>query len=372
MSDRPAPDDDTLLLTEQERTIEPSNQLPNQFTHRFIRAIDFFATIKDTVKEWSWGWTISPLGFAIVAATVTAWNPPILQSTDRDAQSLLHRAKVIQFPMPAPENMVIVAIDDDTLNQLKQPPPLKRRLYAQVIDRLMVAGAKVVAVDIVFDLPSPDTVAPDNLAPDDLDCANINQNNLSDDDRLLQQTINKYRDRLVLAAQYDIVNTANWQQTQLTLPYCPFQNATIGTINFPTEPDQRIHKFGNHLNLPSLQNTDDSTPLTFADALLKKANLLNNLNPNPQDIPFLGLPNQAFEGQTIPMWHILSDDNWNSDRLKKGAYFKDKLILIGSTATLIGSIGSTTTIQGDILPTSVGRMFGIELHAMATVARLQN
>ena len=363
MSDRP--DDETLLVTEKERSIA----LLSQSLSSPSRTIDFFAaiktTIKTTVKAWSWRWTLPPVGFAIVAATVTAWNPLILQSTDRDAQSLLQRAKVMQFPMPAPENMVIVAIDDDTLNQLKQTPPLKRRLYAQVIDRLMAAGAKVVAVDIVFDLPSPDSVAidnlaPDNLAPDNLDCGSINQNNLADDDRLLQQTINKYRDRLVLAAQYDIINTANWQQTQLTLPYCPFQAATIGTINFPTEADQRIHKFGNHLNLPNLQNTDDS--LTFADALLKKAGLLNNVNPNPQDIPFLGLPNQAFEGQTIPMWHILSDDNWNSDRLKKGAYFKDKLILIGST----------TTIQGDILPTSVGRMFGIELHAMVTVARLQN
>ncbi|MCY7406736.1 MAG: serine/threonine-protein kinase [Alkalinema sp. CAN_BIN05] len=356
MSDRPPePNDETLLLTEKQRTIAPLNQ---SSMGRSTTAIDPISTI----KQWSWAWTLPALGFAIGAATVTTWNPLILQSTDRDAQSLLHRAKVIQFPTPAPENVVIVAIDDDTLNQLKQTPPLKRRLYAQVIDRLMGAGAKVVAVDIVFDQPSPDSIAPDNLAPDNLDCANINQNNLSNDDRLLQQTINKYRDRLVLAAQYDIINTANWQQTQLTLPYCPFQAATIGTINFPTEPDQRIHKFGNYLNLPNLQNTDDTTPLTFADALLKKAGVVNNVNPNPQDIPFLGLPNQAFEGQTIPMWHILSDDNWNSDRLKKGAYFKDKLILIGSTAT----------IQGDILPTSVGRMFGIELHAMATVARSQN
>ena len=347
MSDRP--DDETLLLTEQERGIAPLSQSPT----RPSPAIDFVSTI----KQWAWGWMIPPLGFAIAAATVTAWNPLILQSTDRDVQSLFHRAKVTQFPTPAPENVVIVAIDDDTLNQLKQPLPFKRRLYAQVIDRLMTAGARIVAVDIVFDLPSPDSVAPDNL-----DCANINQANLSKDDRLLQQTINKYPDRLVLAAQYDLINTSNWQQTQLTLPYCPFQNATIGTINFPTEPDQRVHKFGNHLNLPSFQNTDDSIPLTFADALLNKAGLLNNLNPNPQDIAFLGLPNQTFEGQIIPMWHILSDENWNSDRLKKGAYFKDKLVLIGSTAT----------IQNDILSTSVGRMFGIELHATAIVSRLQN
>lgn len=348
-----APDDDeTLLLTEQERTIAPLNQSLSPPS-----PTDLLTTVKHTLQQWPWGWAMPSIGFAIAAATVTAWNPLILQSADRDVQSRLHRAKVTQFPTPAPENVVIVAIDDDTLNQLKQPLPFKRRLYAQVIDRLMTAGARAVAVDIVFDLPSPDSVVADNF-----DCTNINQTNLSEDDRLLQQTINKYRDRLVLAAQYDIINTANWQQTQLTLPYCPFQNASIGTINFPTEPDQLIHEFGNHLDLPGLQNTNDSTPLTFADALLKKAGLLNNLNPNPQDIPFLGLPNQTFEGQTIPMWHILSDENWNSDRLKKGAYFKDKLVLIGST----------DAIQNDILPTSVGRMFGIELHATATVARLQN
>ena len=356
MPDRPTPNDETLLLTEQERTAAPSNQSsplrPSEVRSEVHSgAIGFISTI----KQRAWGWTIPPIGFALIAAAVTAWNPLILQSTDRDAQSLLQRAKVMQFPTPAPENVVIVALDDDSLNQLKQTPPLKRRLYAQVIDRLMNAGAKVVAVDIVFDLPSPDSVAPDNL-----DCGAINPNDLSEDDRILQKTINNYRDRLVLAAQNDLISTANWQQTQLTLPYCPFQSATIGIINFATEPNQRIHRFGNHLNLPNLQPNEDALP--FADALLKKAGLLNNANPNPQDIPFLGLPNQAFEGQTIPMWHILSDENWNSDRLKKGAYFKDKLVLIGSTAT----------IQNDILPTSVGRMFGIELHATATVARLQN
>ena len=352
-ADRPTPDDETLLLTEQERTAASSNQGSTPLGSSKTRSgtIAFISTIKQS----SWGWTLPPIGFAIIAAAVTAWNPLILQSTDRDVQSLLQRAKVMQFPTPVPENVVIVALDDDSLNQLKQTPPLKRRLYAQIIDRLMNAGAKVVAVDIVFDLPSPDSVAPDNL-----NCDRINPNDLSEDDRILQQTINKYRDRLVLAAQYDIINTANWQQTQLTLPYCPFQAATIGVINFATEPDQRTHRFGNHLNLPNLQSNEDT--LTFADAVVKKAGLLNSAKPNPQDIPFLGLPNQAFEGQTIPMWHILSDENWNSDRLRKGAYFKDKLVLIGSTAA----------IQNDILPTSVGRMFGIELHATATVARLQN
>ena len=292
-ADRPTPDDETLLLTEQERTAAPSNQgstllrSSEAISRARSGAIDFISTI----KQWSWGWTVPPIGFAIIAAAVTAWNPLIVQRTDRDAQSLLQRAKVIQVPQSVPENVVIVALDDDSLNQLKQNPPLKRRLYAQVIDRLMTAGAKVVAVDIVFDLPSPDSVAPDNL-----DCDSINPNDLSEDDRILQQTINKYRDRLVLAAQYDIINTANWQQTQLTLPYCPFQAATIGIINFATEPDQRTHRFGNHLNLPNLEPNENALP--FADALLKKAGLLSNVNSNPQDIPFLGLPNQAFEGQT--------------------------------------------------------------------------
>ncbi len=294
------------------------------------------------------------LGIAAAAAVITAWNPILLQRGDRQIQQILQWSQAIQLPVEPPADLVIVAIDDDSLNQLKQNP-LQRRIYAQLITRLMDAGAKAVALDILFDLPGQNS-------PATQDCGSIQSSQLSEDDRLLQDSIVKYRDRLVLAAQYDVIPSENWVQTQLTIPYCPFQSATIGTIDFAIAPNERIHQFGNQFKPPNFQSDGSQTgsqTLTLADALLKQAKI-PLVDPNPQDIPFLALPRQAFQGQTIPLWHVLSDENWNSDRLQKGAYFKDKLVLVGFTAT-----------DRDVQKTAIGLMPGVELHANAVAAQLQ-
>ncbi len=330
--------DETLPLTEKDPTTKGPQSL---------------SRLRQNLRRLSWGKLLPSLGIALAAATVTAWNPRVLQRGDRLMQQTLKWSQAVLLPVDPPAAVVIVAIDDDSLNQLKRNP-LKRRIYAQLITRLMDAGAKAVALDIIFDLPS-------ETSPATPDCDSLNPNQLSEDDRLLQESIVKYRDRLVLAAQYDEITSENWVQTQLTIPYCPFQSAAVGTINFAIAPDERIHQFGNQFKPLNVQadGAQDQT-LTLADALLKQAKI-PLVNPNPQDIPFLALPRQAFQGQTIPLWHVLSEENWTSDRLQNGAYFKDKLILVGFTAT-----------DRDIQKTAVGLMPGVELHANAVAAQLQN
>ncbi len=328
--------DETLPLTEKDTTSKFSQPL---------------SQLQQTIKRLSWRKFLPSMGIAVAAAAVTTWNPTFLQWGDRMIQQALQWSQAMQLPAAPPSEVVIVAIDDDTLNQLKQNP-LQRRIYAQVITRLMDAGAKAVALDILFDSPSQNS-------PMSLDCDSIKPSQLSEDDRLLQDSIVKYRDRLVLAVSYDQIPNENWFQTQLTLPYCPFQSAVMGTINFPIAPNDRVHQFGNQFKPPNFR-ADDAQTLTFADALLKQAKI-PLVDRNPQDIPFLALPRQAFKGQTIPLWYVLSDENWNSDRLQKGAYFKDKLILVGFTATGI-----------DLQNTPVGAMPGVELHANAVAAQLQH
>jgi serine/threonine protein kinase/CHASE2 domain-containing sensor protein len=332
--------DETLPLTEKDTAPKSAQPL---------------SRLQQNVRHLSWSKLLPSMGIAIAAAAVTAWNPQLLQRGDRLMQQTLQWSQAMQLPTEPPSDVVIVAIDDDSLNQLRQNP-LQRRIYAQLINRLMDAGARAVAIDIIFDLPGANS-------PITPDCETIQPSQLSEDDRLLQASILKYRDRLVLAAQYEIIPSENWVQTQLTLPYCPFQSATVGTINFAIAPDERIHQFGNQFNPPNIQSDGAQNPnqtLTFADALIKQAKI-PLVDRNPQDIPFLALPRQAFQGQTIPLWHVLSDENWNSDRLQKGAYFKDKLILVGFTAMGI-----------DLQNTPVGSMPGVELHAHAVAAQLQH
>jgi serine/threonine protein kinase/CHASE2 domain-containing sensor protein len=333
--------DETLPLTEKEPTTKPLERL------------------RRNLLRWSWVEILPLMGLTIGSAVLAGWNPLFVQRGERELQNYLQQAQALQLPVEPPEEIVIVAVDDDSLNQL-EPSRLKRRRYAQVINRLMAAGVRAIALDIVFDVGSGNSPNPTGL--DSIDCAAIKPEHLSEDDRLLQLAIDKHHDRLVLAAQYDIISSNNWLQTQLTRPYCPFQSAPIGTINFPIEPDQKIHQFGNQFTPPNFQIEDNQdAPLPLADALIQRVQFPLP-EGKPKDIPFLGIPGQAFQAQTVPLWHILSDENWNSDRLRSGAFFKNRLVLIGATATSLG----------DRLETPVGRMSGVELHAHALAARLRH
>ena len=56
---------------------------------------------------------------------------------------------------PPPEDIVVVGIDARTFSDYPFVPyPLPRRLHARVIDRLVDAGARVIAYDIQFTEPS--------------------------------------------------------------------------------------------------------------------------------------------------------------------------------------------------------------------------
>lgn len=60
----------------------------------------------------------------------------------------------LRGPLPAPEQIVIVAIDEPSVAELRQPWPWPRRLHAQLIEKLQQAGAKVIGFDILFAEPS--------------------------------------------------------------------------------------------------------------------------------------------------------------------------------------------------------------------------
>jgi CHASE2 domain-containing sensor protein len=61
---------------------------------------------------------------------------------------------------PAPSDVVIVAIDDASIAQLGRWP-WSRAVHAALLDRLRAAGARSVALDIIFTEPDPNSPASD-------------------------------------------------------------------------------------------------------------------------------------------------------------------------------------------------------------------
>lgn len=253
---------------------------------------------------------------------------------DAEMQTLFFE---LRGPVEAPSDIVVLAIDDESLDlgpqytadpeslppelALMQSWPWQRRAYAIAIERLIKAGAKAVALDITFATPSLYGAA---------------------DDEALAQVLQTYGEQVVIATPYEQTEMNQGSVTQLTLPLPQYQATPIhlGVINFPLEPDGRIHQMSEGLiedlnaaqvlNSPEAQASVSPEPiLSFAEATLLAA---KEGFPPLEDsyIHFYG-PHKTFTH--IPFWYVLDADPWQK-QLHSGAAFKDKIVLIGSTAAI--------------------------------------
>jgi adenylate cyclase len=282
---------------------------------------------------------------AIATGTTTAAQFGLFRVGELQIQSLFFRVRGQVRP---PNNLVIVAIDDDSLSRgpdAKEIPslapiqtwPWRRSAYAQVIDKIMAAGAKAVVVDVILDLPSDDPQA----------------------DQQLQRVLRRYAGRVALAANYATSETVGGGVDQLVYPADLFrtQPEAIGFINFQPELNGQVRR----LTEPYLQELaaavgQPDTVLTSLDVASLRAARLSIPPAKGEYIHFYG-PAQTFP--TVSFWHVLLPHNWTL--LRQQNTFKDKIVLIGPTAAILQ----------DIHPTPFSEMSGIEIHANAIATLLE-
>jgi adenylate cyclase len=87
----------------------------------------------------------------ITAGTIALYAVGALGRTEN---STINQRFAIRGTQPAPSDVVLVAIDDKSFDELKVQWPFPRTLHANVIRNLTKAGAKVIAYDVQFTEPS--------------------------------------------------------------------------------------------------------------------------------------------------------------------------------------------------------------------------
>ncbi|QQE64688.1 hypothetical protein GFS31_13690 [Leptolyngbya sp. BL0902] len=271
------------------------------------------------------------LGFMAVHG---AADSPLAQLLDRPLQTLFFD---IRGPRPAPADIVILAMDDESFAQAEyyrtNPDqyaalapianiPWERRAYAQAIDKLLTAGAKAVAVDVLF-------LAESGYGPED--------------DDALVEVLTRWGDRVVLAASFDDTDLrqGTLDQLRLPLPRLLETPVRVGSINSPIEVDSRIHRHG-RAYLESRQAHLDATAdagqidnlyrdfETLTEATLRAAQV--DFPPRRGD--FVAFYGPAYSFQHLPFWYVLDPDPW-MNHLGNGEFFQDKIVLIGATARFL-------------------------------------
>ena len=104
----------------------------------------------------------------LAAAVIVVGSALALDLTDalqRLESSTVNERFAIRGKQKAADDVVVVGIDDKTLDDINQRWPYRRKYHAKVIRNLTKAGASVIAYDIEFTDPQGDTeqdVADDN------------------------------------------------------------------------------------------------------------------------------------------------------------------------------------------------------------------
>ncbi|MGP1386159.1 MAG: CHASE2 domain-containing protein [Thainema sp.] len=312
-------------------------------------------------------------GWTLLATYATGFNIGLAQLLERQVHTLFFNVRGVVEP---PSDIVILAIDEESLGQEQfyaaDPEgqadlapiaawPWQRTAYARVIERLMEAEASAIALDIILDTPSTYGEA---------------------DDAQLTQTLERYGDRVVLAA--DLVGDDNLlsqfgevesssptsgvkTQVGLVSPQEPWRSlAHNGLLDTPVEVDGRIHQLGQIAiarfalrNPASYEALQDATtiPDTFAAATLAAAQREHE-PPTGTSIFFYGGRNTF---TYVPFWMALDPKAWQ-DESQLREIFADKIVLVGATAP---------SLQ-DIHDTPFGPMPGVEVQANAIATLMDN
>ncbi|MEH2014315.1 CHASE2 domain-containing serine/threonine-protein kinase [Nostoc sp.] len=292
--------------------------------------------------------------WAISAGVLSASGGDLVQVMENKALSGFFQLRGSIVP---PADIVILAIDDQSISVPEQyyktnpkqyayletlkSYPYKRAAYTQVITKLIKAGVRSVAVDVLFDTQSSYGIA---------------------DDRQLQAVLQKYGSKITLAAVYENSQTHQGSFIQLIDPQQMFRkgSVSIGSVNFPVEVDGKVDRLASEFSkLLTEDNLLEKLP-SFDEAALKAAQV-NYPQPKGDRIYFWG-PAGTFE--QIPFWHVLDPENWNT-YLQQGKVFKDKIVLIGATDKL----------NNDYYPVAASNstqpMSGVEIHANAIATLMQ-
>src|SRR6266540_6968018 len=254
---------------------------------------------------------------------------------------------------PAPSDFVFLGIDQSTLQlppltaeeiasnrafqlMTEKPFPWSREVWALLLDRLFGAGARVVMFDMIFSPPN-------------------------DGDPAFHAALDRYHDKVVLGANFDMANSAQAVTPNDTLiPPPQLQDDRVGFVNFWADPiDGKIRAVTYRLTERQLANLPPHPSEEVYESLSARGLAkIGHGNDVPRD----------FRGHIIrftspdafaprPLYEVFDPKFWHAN-YADGAFFKDKIVMVGSSAQV-----EHDTVVTPMSPTTLGP--ALHLHAMA-------
>ncbi len=229
-------------------------------------------------------------------------------------------------PEPMPPKPVLVAIDEPSFADIKQPWPWPRGLHGQLIESLRAAGAKVIALDLVFSEPQ-DAVQ----------------------DQLLAQALGP---DVVLASTEAKIDTPQTKQDANILPLQMFLDTGAAAGNAAVELDED----GVFRRIPPFEGT-------FADVVLQRAG--EAVAPQPNALI------QYFDPVTGGGIDIYSYyQALDAKNMLPAGVFEDRIVIVGFRLNLSAEIKRSSTDNFEVSTTVRTRQLMAGAEVQTTI--LQN
>ena len=249
---------------------------------------------------------------------------------------------------PVDPDIVVIGVDEASLDlssafpeDIEESRPLQliqkgwpwpRQVWADLLEKLFASGARVVALDFAYATPTPDH---------------------PEWDAAFKATLDKYKDRVVIGAdfQYTDGKLRLVTPTQAVLTTSDLQSEPrIGYFTYWPDADDVVRSSA------LLSGEDRNQARSFPAAILHQASLPHRVSGDPyQDYLIRFGPNDAYT--PLSAHELFIPALWDSN-YKGGEIFRDKIVLVGPT---------TRHFQDDV-PTPIGVLFGVQVHAHTLAA----
>jgi adenylate cyclase len=222
----------------------------------------------------------------------------------------------------------------------ERPFPWSREVWALLLDRLFGAGARLVIFDLMFNPPN-------------------------DGDPAFHAALDRYHDKVVLGANFDMENGVVQATTpnSALLPPPQLLDDRVGFVNFwPDVIDGKVRAVSYRVTNLELAGLPPHPGAEVYESLSARAlTKIGHGNDVPRDFHGYMIRFAAPDAfKTHPLYEIFDPKLWQAN-YANGAFFKDKIVMVGPSAQVLHDVVDTP-----ISPTTLGP----ELHLQAMAAAL--
>jgi adenylate cyclase len=222
----------------------------------------------------------------------------------------------LELPPLLPEEVA----DNRALQLMTERPfPWSREVWALLLDRLFGAGARLVMFDLLFNPPN-------------------------DGDPALHDALDRYRDRVVVGANIDVGDAHQIVVPNgVVIPPPPLADNRIGFVNFwPDSVDgivRGIYFTRSDRELAGQKSFPGEEVFeSFSARALEKIGHAADVLRDRRQHPFRFSGSNAYSPR--PLYEVFDPKLWHAN-YADGAFFKDKIIIVGASAQILQDFKAT-------------------------------